>query len=192
MADPVSPFSPNMSSEIEQLLQSQIDRSNSQTPIHQAAMAMAQHMAPSYAQGAMGAPGGAMPTSPLGLPSSSGSSAPGIGTAATLAAFTALVKNPNFIALLKKLIPGGATDPTFGGLIQGNKPFAGGTGFPDVPVGGSPSTGGMSSGIPGYFQNPDGSLVQIAGDPSNGGGYGGGLFAGGGSHDVDNPRQPHD
>lgn len=198
MADPVSPFTPTMQSEMEQLLQSQIDRTNRTTPIHQAAMAMAARMAPGYAQGAMGAPGGS--TAPGGgsltAPSSGGSSAPGVASTATLAAITALLKNPQFLSWIKSL-GGGATDPTFGGLIQGNKPLAGPngpTGFPNVPVSGAPVNGGMNGTFPGYFTNPDGSTVQIPGDPTNGGGYGGGLFPTGssGSHDVDNTGQPHD
>lgn len=184
MADPVSPFSPNMSSEIEQLLQSQIDRSNSQTPIHQAAMAMAQHMAPSYAQGAMGAPGGAMPTSPLGLssPSGAGSSAPGLGSTVSLTAMAALLKNPEFMAAIKKLL-GGATP----GAIPPGAPGAPATtakpsGF--TPVAGAPgSAGGMNGTFPGYFTNPDGSTVEVPGDPANGGGYSGGFF-----HFPEDPR----
>lgn len=46
---------------------------------------------------------------------------------------------------------------------------------PPIQMGGGAAGGGMSP-IPGYFQNPDGSLVGIGGDPANGGGYGGGLF----------------
>lgn len=184
MADQ-SPFSPTMQAQIEQLLQQQTDRSARTTPIHQAAMAMASRMAPGYAQSAMtGAPSSVVPrTSGSLTPSVSSSGGPGVGSTVTATVLAALLKNPAFMSALKGLFAG-APDPTLGGLIQGNKPLVGGTGFPDVPIAGTPSHVGMNSGIPGYFQNPDGSLVQIAGDPANGGGYGGGLFPANGSDYV--------
>lgn len=161
MADPVSPLTPQMQTLIEQLLQTQADRSASTTPIHQAAMAMAQHMAPGYAQSAMtgGAGGGATPSG-LGsgglTPSLSSGGGPGVGTTVSLAAVAALLKNPSFMAAIKTLIGGGA-DPTFGGAIQGNKPFAGGTGFPDVPaIGGGGATGDPTQ--PGGAQGQMGSI----------------------------------
>lgn len=183
MADPISPFTPDMQAQIQQLIGLQTDRSARTAPIHQAAMAMAQHMAPGYAQGAMTAPSTVGPIGSQGggiTPSVNSGGGPGAATTTAALFMAALLKNGgnNPLALgLKKLIGGGgAADPTFGGLIQGNKPLPGGTGFPDVPVTGNPSSSGMSSGIPGYFQNPNGDLVGIGGDPSNSGGYGGGLF----------------
>ena len=178
MADPVSPITPQMQTLITQLLQSQADRSARTTPIHQAAMAMAQRMAPGYAQGAMGTPSAPPPGGggSLTVPSTSGGGiGPGIGTTAAAAVFAALLKNPGFMAWLKSLGGSGAVDPTFGGTIQGNKPQPGGTGFPDVPVTGGAKPG-MGNTFPGYFTNPDGSTVEIPGDPANGGGYGGGVF----------------
>lgn len=180
MADPIAPFTPQMQSLIEQLLGSQVDRTNRTTPIHQAAMAMAARMAPGYAQSAMTGGGSGASTSGIGGLSApnSGSGGPGVATTAAAAFVAALLKNGGnnpLMQALKGLMGGGGADPTFGGLIQGNKPMAGGTGFPDVPVTGGPNSGGMGP-IPGYFQNPDGSMVGIGGDPANGGGYGGGLF----------------
>lgn len=192
MADPISPFTPTMQSEIEQLLQSQIDRSNSQTPIHQAAMAMAQRMAPGYAQSAGGGGGGstAMPTSPLGLPSSGSSGGPGTASTVTLAALAALLKNPQFMAAIKSLMGPGAATGIPPGAPGAPATTANPTGFPTVPIAGSPSAG-LGATYPGYFTNPDGSTVGIPGDPTNSGRYGGGLFPVG-SSDVDNPHQPHD
>lgn len=180
MADPISPFTPQMQSMLEQLLGSQADRSARTTPIHQAAMAMAARMAPGYAQSAMagGGPSGAGSAGIGGLTPSSGSSGgPGVGTTTAAAFAAALLRNggnnPLMLALKKLAGLGGGGD-ALGGIIQGDKPMAGGTGFPSVPVSGGAS-GGMGP-IPGYFQNPDGSQVGIGGDPANGGGYGGGLF----------------
>lgn len=182
MAD--SPLTPTMQAQLEQLLGLQTDRAARTSPIHQAAMAMAARMAPGYAQSAMTAPSSLpKPTGSL-MPSVSAGGGPGAGSITAAALAAALLKPGSpLLALLKKFagLPGGAADPTFGGLIQGNKPFAGGTGFPDVPMAGGSASGGMGP-IPGYFQNPDGSQVGIGGDPANGGGYGGGLF----------PSQPED
>lgn len=181
MADPISPFTPDMQAQISQLLQQQTDRSARTTPIHQAAMAMAQRMAPGYAQAAM--TGGS--SAPVGggslTPSSGGGSiGPGIGTTAAVTAFAALLKNPAFMAALKKMFGMGGDawgpDGTFAGASTVNQP----PGVPNggsLPVSGSPnSPGGMNGTFPGYFTNPDGSTVPIAGDPANGGGYGGGVF----------------
>jgi hypothetical protein len=76
--------------------------------------------------------------------------------------------------------------PTSGSTVANSTPASG------VPVGGAPGRSGMNSGIPGYFLNPDGTLVPIPGDPANGGGYGGGLFGSSGIPDVDNPDEAHD
>lgn len=79
----------------------------------------------------------------------------------------------SILGALKGLFPsspasGVATSgPTTGSTVaNGGLPVGGG--------GGGRSYG--SSPIPGYFRNPDGSLVPIPGDPANGGLYGGGLF----------------
>lgn len=71
-----------------------------------------------------------------------------------------------------------------GPLAGPGSPGTFGTGAtpPTLPIGGAPSSGGMSSGIPGYFRNPDGSLTPIPGDPANSGFFGGGFFSG------DDPR----
>jgi hypothetical protein len=155
MADPISPFTPTMQQQIEQLLQSQVDRSNNSTPIHQAAMAMASRMAPGYAQSAMTGPSPIAQRGGSITPSVSSPGGPGIGTTAMAALAAAFLKNPKLLALLKGLLPGGA-DPTFGGLIQGNKPPVGGTGFPDVPFG----SGGGNTGDP---TQPGGAQGQIGG-----------------------------
>jgi hypothetical protein len=134
-------LTPTMQQQIESLLQQQTDRSARTTPIHQAAMAMAARMAPGYAQGAMTG-GSAPPAGGVAFPSPTGSSGgPGVGSTATLALFAALMKNPSFMTMLKGLLPGGGADPTFGGLIAGNKPLPGGTGFPGVPMGGAGGSG---------------------------------------------------
>lgn len=175
MADPISPFTPDMQAQMSQLLQQQTDRSARTTPIHQAAMAMAARMAPGYAQGAMTGGGGSMPTSPLGITpaASPGGIGPGLGTTITAATFAALMKNPAFLAAMKNFFKGGAT-PDFVGPTQALDPSKANGG---LPIGGTPSSpGGMNATFPGYFTNPDGSTVQIPGDPANGGGYGGGLF----------------
>lgn len=190
MADPISPFTPDMQAQMSQLLQQQTDRSARTTPIHQAAMAMAARMAPGYAQGAMTGGGGSMPTSPLGItPSSSGGGiGPGIGTTVAASVFAALMKNPDFMTAIKKLFAGTpdfvgptqAGDPSFMGPTQAADPSKGG-----LPIGGAPSSGGGLNApgtFPGFFGNPgDPSSpnfrqVPIPGDPSNGGGYGGGFW----------------
>lgn len=183
MADPISPFTPDMQAQIQQLIGLQTDRSARTAPIHQAAMAMAQHMAPGYAQGAMTAPSTAGPIGSQGggiTPSVNSGGGPGAATTTAALFMAALLKNGGNNPLmlgLKKLIGGGPgtsalSDPFGDGSFSTN----GGGGVPSVPLTGSPSSSGMSSGIPGYFQNPNGDLVGIGGDPSNSGGYGGGLF----------------
>lgn len=190
MADPISPFTPDMQAQMSQLLQQQTDRSARTTPIHQAAMAMAAHMAPGYAQSAMTAPSSAPAGGGLTLPSSSsGGIGPGLGTTAAAAVFAALLKNPAFMSAIKGLFGGStpdfvgptqAGDPSFMGPTQAADPSKGG-----LPVGGAPSSGGGLNApgtFPGFFGNPgDPSSpnfrqVPIPGDPSNGGGYGGGFW----------------
>lgn len=81
-----------------------------------------------------------------------------------------------------------------GSLAPGANPAAGPTaassigkgGLPPLPVAGGGGRSGGWSGIPGVWQNPDGSMVYIGGDAANGGGYGGGLF--GGQGDTGDPR----
>lgn len=170
MADQISPFTPTMQQQLEQLLQSQVDRSNRTTPIHQAAMAMAARMAPGYAQGAMSAGGGGSPLPSVSstlTPNVSSGGGPGIGTTATAAVFAALLKNPAFAAALKKLALG--VDPTYGGLIQGDKPLAGGTGFPDVPVFGGGGNGGDPT-QPGGAQGQMGTIGLPFSSPYGGSG----------------------
>ncbi len=129
MADPISPFTPTMQQQLEQLLQSQVDRSARTTPIHQAAMAMASRMAPGYAQSAMTAPtASAAPRvggSPI-IPSTSSSVGPGLGTTAAAAFAAALLKdkgNNPLLSALKKLLGIGG-----GGGGGGASDLAGGTG----------------------------------------------------------------
>jgi hypothetical protein len=171
MADNI--FTPTMQQQIEQLLQQQTDQSARTTPIHQAAMAMASRMAPGYAQSAMTGPSAAPAVGSL-FPSSSSSGGPGVGSTATLALFAALMKkNPAFMSALKGLM-GGSADPTFGGLIQGNKPFAGGSGFPGVPAGGGGASGdptqpGGAQGQMGSQGLPFFSAYGGSGSPPTGG-----------------------
>lgn len=125
MADQISPFTPTMQAQLEQLLQSQVDRNAGTTPIHQAAMAMASRMAPGYAQSAMTGPTAPPPGGPstTGGPTTTGTTStntpgPGIATTVGLTALTSLLKagtsgksNP-LLAALKKLLgigggPGG-------------------------------------------------------------------------------------
>lgn len=184
MADPVSPFTPEMLQQISSLLQSQIDRSQRSTPIHQAAMAMAARMAPDYAQAAMtSSPGGGINAKGLTTPLSSGSTGPGIGTTAAAMFAAALLKHPEWLSAFKGLFPAGA-DPTFGGLIAGDKPFAGPngpTGFPDASGSPFPTTGahdnggfnldGRSSG-PGNWTGQPGAYFGVGGSAIEPNGFG--------------------
>ncbi len=151
MADSI--FTPTMQQQIEQLLGLQTDRAARTAPIHQAAMAMAARMAPGYAQGAMTAPSSLAPVSGGLGPSVTSGGGPGVPGTATALVLAALLKNPQFLSMLKGL---GGADPTFGGLIQANKPMAGGTGFPNPFAGGAAGSGDPTQ--PGGAQGQFGSI----------------------------------
>lgn len=78
----------------------------------------------------------------------------------------------SILGALKGLIPSsGASGVATSGPTAGSSVANGG-----LPVAGGGGKSYGNSPIPGYFRNPDGSLVPIPGDPANGGLYGGGLF----------------
>lgn len=141
MADPISPFTPEMQAQIQQLIGLQTDRSARTAPIHQAAMAMAQRMAPGYAQSAMTAPSTVAPVRSTGggiTPAVSSGGGPGAGTTAA-ALFAA--------ALLKPGSP----------LLAAIKTLVGGGGPGSGPVGGpaSPGTFGKGPLGPGQVASPN-------------------------------------
>lgn len=187
MADPISPFTPEMSQQLQQLLQIQTDRAQSTTPIHQAAMAMAQHMAPGYAQSAMTAPSSLPPVGGGGGITPSGTSGgPGAGTAAMAALVGALLKaaggsggGGNLGALgnaLKKLFQRG------GPGVQNNQPFPGGalpSGNPGMNNFGGwdgQQPNGLLVSDPGVYWGDSGGGAQPT-DPSGGTGIGPGMQA---------------
>lgn len=151
MADQISPFTPAMQQQIEQLLAQQTDRSARTTPIHQAAMAMAARMAPGYAQQAMTPSSAPMSSGSIFQPgSSSGSSSgPGIGATAGAAFIAALLKKDSpLLAMLSKLMGFGGEGGAFAadGTFTGASSVPGATGsFSPPPVFGA---GGGGSGDP--------------------------------------------
>lgn len=162
MAD--SPIlSPQMQAQLEQLLGMSSQRLAEQQPVHAAAMAMAKHLAPGYAQDAMTSGGGA-PSSGLGLTGASGSSGgPGLGTTAAASFAAALLQNggnnPLMLALKKLAGIGGgpgtsaAADPFGDGSFSTNGRASGG-GL--QPIGGGGGTGDPTQ--PGGAQGQFGSI----------------------------------
>lgn len=135
MADQI--FTPTMQQQIEQLLGLQTDRAARTAPIHQAAMAMAQRMAPNYAKSAMTAPSSLPPVAGGSLmPSSSSGGGPGVGSM-TAAAIAAMLIKPGspLLAALKKLFPSGGPSPAGSGGF-GAPSFSGFVG----PVQGDPGS----------------------------------------------------
>lgn len=134
MADPIptpNAFTPEMQAQFNDLMALSTGRAQRQEPIHQAAMAMATRMAPSYARDAM---------SPVRTASTPGAAGAGAGAAAgadggpnakMLASFLAAMLPAlasgsgdlsGLLKLFKKLFGIGGD----GATVQGNKPFTGG------------------------------------------------------------------
>jgi hypothetical protein len=207
MADPivpVNPFTPQMQNQFSDLLALNTARAQRQEPVHQAAMAMAQHLAPGYAQHAMSGPtalsgsgGGAPGGAGLALPASAG--AGGGGLDAKKLALLA----PMFAAIMHGASGGGGDIGGIVGLLK--KLFGHGMNFPNSDgsgFGGNHTTtisGNDPSGSGGLLpssQDPFGTLFGNGGgiptamdfmpnDPSGGTGVGPGMqdFRGGSSGD---------
>lgn len=157
MADPVSPFSPDMQQQMAQLLALSTNRVQSTEPIHQAAMAMASRLAPAYARGAMTAPS-TLPGGGSGLFSGGGSSG-GLGSSPQIAmAF--------MTTLLQQLAKKKAADAAAAAAGTTAPPVDKGGGF----AFGAPGGAGLGDiGTPGYAALA-GSLAAPAFPQLGGGG----------------------
>jgi hypothetical protein len=126
------PLDPRLQASLMDLMDASVNRARSQEPIHNAAMAMAAHMAPGYAQSAMG------PLKPRTDPNTikplkggtgSNDNGPG-GTSSLLAGLLSALAmgGPGAGGNLGKLIQDLIKLFQHGGrdTVQGNKPFGGG------------------------------------------------------------------
>jgi hypothetical protein len=199
------PLDPRLQASLMDLMDASVNRARSQEPIHNAAMAMAAHMAPGYAQSAMG------PLKPRTDPNTikplkggtgSNDNGPG-GTSSLLAGLLSALAmgGPGAGGNLGKLIQDLIKLFQHGGrdTVQGNKPFGGGalTG-PQNPadvmhfLGFAPNEGATPNGPIGnvetntsfaypndIFNDPTflNSLPIGPTDPSNGTGIGPGMAA---------------
>lgn len=144
--------------QINQLLDSGVQRTNYQNPLFAAMTSGAYQMLPDFAKSGGAGGLGPMPAA-QSTPQSSGLGGAGTAAAVGLPALMALLsKGASGMSPLEHILsilhP---NDPTYGGLIQGDKPLAGGTGFP--PVGGGGGGSGPSS-------DPTSNLSFIKGNPN--------------------------
>jgi hypothetical protein len=199
MAD--APFDPGTQVRINSLLDLTTGRIARTDPIHQAALAMATRLAPTYARNAMTAPSSAPPINMGAAGSGGGSGVPVAGTAIAAAIAAMLAKGGAssaggdlgaLINGLKRLFGRGGPS-----TVQGNQPNAGGSlmGPNTTGVGyDQPPQVSWSSGLPWeqpFLPSDPGYFTGFSGtprDPSGGSGVGPGMQAyynGGSSEPVD-------
>lgn len=154
---PQSGLSPEMQAQLMKMLQLQTQRASESAPIHQAAMAMATRLAPTYARGAMSGAAGGPSGSSTAVPTNSGG-APG--------------SSPAMDAVMNWIASNGGNSLTLGPN--------GGPGSPDPFLNGSPSLGPQGPGIAPQNYRPLSNGWRGWFSPNPGNAFVGGGTSGGG------------